>query len=689
MAGFNPYNSAPHVVGPGSLAPQISDLGTMMDTLVQQRANLAQIQRQQDAEDRQSAALAEKEAYGRRKEDLIEAKQNTKDRFDRATYNQKALGQLTQDVGSGKGARPTLFQGPTGEPQMVSLKYGVPVSRMPDPFDPQSAAEPQAAPPQAQAAPASSPQPQPDVGNLPPKMQTPFVLASQRKLPIPPVASAMPDGRSMVQQPELERLMAQSHGQAAPPLGNSVFLDETDDGQARALMGPQETQVKNLPLDAFPEGAKEGQRFNADDVNMTGGKGNPFASALPGQPPPEPQQQPPGPAPRSSSMMVPGQQIRGMSAQMPQDQGGVWEGDIPGMGHVSIDPAEARAAHLDEVKRKVRSLEEEMADPMTPREAIPGLARLRVLALGEVDPGDRRTLLGQTGAMDLDAQKGGRQQEMQDDRLSAQKDIADSRNATAIKVAEMRKKGGKGGKGFTPQSSGDGSAFARLKPMEQARIENSTNNGIGLLDREMNWNKLEGVGFDRLNLALQNIRAKGDLGGAQQMEAMMNFFGYVRGGVPAKNETDEFKHITSNLGTMLDRLGQKVNVSGLWTNFTGSDADKAAIAKIAQLPEAQRAGLEQAIVESQKAIQGMATKNIQAQIEGYKSAGRPFHERIQDKINAKLRFIGAPPRQWFQDSPLIADFEATPSEGGSASGALENAVRQLLQKKASNAAPGN
>jgi hypothetical protein len=692
MDGFSPYGGAPHVVGPGSLAPQISDLGTMMDTLVQQRAHLAQIQRQQDAEDRQSAALAEKEAYGRRKQDLIEAKQNTQDRFGRAKFNQDALAKVTQGVGSGKGAGPTLFQGPNGEPSMVNFKYGVPVSRMPDPFDPQSAAAPMAAPPPAAAAPAPSPAPQaqPDVGNLPPMMQTPFVLASQRKLPIPPVASAMPDGRSMVQQPELERLMAQSHGQAAPPLGNSVFLDETDDGQARALMGPQETQVKNLPLDAFPEGAKEGQRFNADDVNMTGGKGNPFASALPGQPPPEPQQQPPGPAPRSSSMMVPGQQIRGMSAQMPQDQGGVWEGDIPGMGHVSIDPAEARAARLDDVKQKVQQAEAMMSDPTTPREMIPLLARERVTMLAQLDPQDRRMLLGQTGAMDLDAQKGGRQQEMQDDRLSAQKDIADSRNATAIDVAKMRKKGGKGG-GVSAQSSGTGSAFSRLKPMEQARIENAVTSGMNAIDRSMNWTNLEGKGFDRLDLALTNIRDKSDLGGASQMEAMMNFFGYIRGGVPAENETREFKSTTTDLGVLLDKLGQKVNVDHLWTNWAGSDADKAAIAKIAHLPEGQRAGLEHAIVQTRRSLEDMATKNIEASMESYKSSGRPFHERIQDRLNGKMRFIGAAPRQWFPDSPLIPDFEASQEGSGQAGGsaALENAAQKLLQKKASNAAPGN
>jgi hypothetical protein len=710
MDRFSPYGGAPHVVGPGSLAPQISDLGTMMDTLVQQRAHLAQIQRQQDAEDRQSAALAEKEAYGRRKQDLIEAKQNTQDRFGRAKFNQDALAKVTQGVGSGKGAGPTLFQGPNGEPSMVNFKYGVPVSRMPDPFDPQSAAAPMAAPPPAAAAPAPSPAPQaqPDVGNLPPMMQTPFVLASQRKLPIPPVASAMPDGRSMVQQPELERLMAQSHGQAAPPLGNSVFLDETDDGQARALMGPQETQVKNLPLDAFPEGAKEGQRFNADDVNMTGGKGNPFASALPGQPPPEPQQQPPGPAPRSSSMMVPGQQIRGMSAQMPQDQGGVWEGDIPGMGHVSIDPAEARAAHLDDVKQKVQQAEAMMSDPTTPREMIPLLARERVTMLAQLDPQDRRLLLGQTGAMDLDTQKGGRQQEMQDDRLSAQKDIADSRNATAIKAAEMRKKGGKGGgsaRSGDPTAGAD-NPWAKL-PYKQ---RNSEGNRIDRETRDwatqQGWTKLLGSNLGRVEWASKNIHQEGEYAGGAHMAAMFNIFGAERNGVPVENETKQFFNATRSLRTMLDDLGPSIGLPQLGTRLangelTGPEAEKYKGA-VSSMPTDRRIAIEKMVSNAGEALTAYGVqrlKNLRVKYDNEPLANR---YKITADLNSLAGHLGLEPRQWWKDVPLrsssadsapLSDSgSAQPSSGtstapGGASGALENAVQQLLKRK--NAAPGN
>jgi hypothetical protein len=335
----------------------------------------------------------------------------------------------------------------------------------------------------------------------------------------------------------------------------------------------------------------------------------------------------------------------------------------------SVDMGEARKAKDDEDARQLQAINEALASPeakIDPRMSQ-ALITEKVSLLGRMSPDARKTLF----AMQKQGQQIASNEGMQAKRLDAQAEQGDlnrtSRETMAADANATRKATSKYGRGggagkTAAQSSGQGSAFAALKPNEQSRIENAANNGVKMLDSQMNWTKLEGAGFDRLNLALQNIRAKGNLGGAQQMEAMMNFFGYIRGGVPAKNETDEFKHITRTLGTTLDSLGQKVGISDLWTNFTGSDKDKAAIAKIAELPEGQRAGLEQAIVESQKAIQGMALKNVAAQIEGYKSAGQPFHERIQDKINAKLMFIGEKPRQWFRDSPLIPDFQAGQGE---------------------------
>jgi hypothetical protein len=728
MDGFNPYNSAPHVVGPGSLAPQISDLGTMMDTLVQQRAHLAQLQRQQDAEDRQAAALAEKEAYGRRKQDLIEAKQNTKDRFDRATYNQKALGQLTQDVGSGKGARPTLFQGPTGEPQMVSLKYGVPVSRMPDPFDPQSAAEPQAAPPQAQSAPASSPQPQPDVGNLPPMMQMPFVLASQRKLPIPPVASAMPDGRSMVQQPEIERLMAQAHSQPQPaPVeqtgGNSVFLDETDDGQARALMGPDETQVKNLPLDAFPEGAKEGQRFNAADVNMRGGYGNPFSGAISRSAPessPDTSEldralapKPAAPAPQSSSMTVPGQQIRGMSARLPQDQGGVWEGDIPGMGHVSIDPAEARAARLDDVKQKVAQAEAMMSDPTTPREMIPLLARERVTMLAQIDPQDRRLLLGQTGAMDLDTQKGGRQQEMQTERLGTQKDIEQMKQDGMLARQQAKHKRSAssviGGSKIVP----DGVTYI---PIPQTRYGARPDMLLSQVRQDWRSASLDEklptqlLGLRRLRMADHNLNVDGPNSGTVNIEAAFNYLGFVRGGVPVENETKQMLDKRRTAADLIHGVLARAGLGEAWARFSkGEELTKQEVnAAVNVMSPEEKNRIRVGIDESLSIMTAQVGQSIQPFVEKFSHLGGPGGHLMRQEavaiVNERMKAAGLPAdynpftdTKTASQSPFMrkdaqAPGEASQSEGDStpsssgtsaAPGATSSALDKLIEMKLS------
>jgi hypothetical protein len=473
-----------------------------------------------------------------------------------------------------------------------------------------------------------------------------------------------------------------------PPEGGTVFFDENNDGDVRALSGPDDGTSQTLPINAFPPGAKEGDRFNAEDVNLRGGKGNPFAGPTKPIEMPQPQRVGGGNAtnnllgasePASTSRFVPGRQIQGASAAMPQgqdeDEDGVWEATFPGSRVVTFNPRQARQARDEEARAEAMQIKRAlvtMGDTPEEQVAKNRLLTRQVLVVSgmslraqadmqrSIDAATRQ--VKQIDSTEkLAGNKIASTEGMHAATLASRDKLAAEANATRRATSKY---GRGGGSGKTPaQSSGQGSAFAALKPVEQSRIENAANNGVKMLDSQMNWTKLEGAGFDRLNLALRNIQAKGDLGGAQQMEAMMNFFGYIRGGVPAKNETDEFKSITRTLGTTLDSLGQKVGIKDLWTNFTGSDKDKAAIAKIAQLPEGQRAGLEQAIVESQKAIQGMALKNISAQIEGYKSAGKPFHERIQDKINAKLRFIGEKPRQWFSDSPLIPDFD--PQAGGS------------------------
>jgi hypothetical protein len=659
----------------------------MIDHFSQRRMELQQQQDQAaQAEENQKRLLArdaEREAYGRRKQDIAEKKVDADASYKRAQATQLSLKEAKAAIARGQHPGTMLVQGPDGNPAYVDWKFvggqapQVPAAAAPPPVSPVQA-PPEPSPP----APTDAPPPgaQPSMGG-PAVMNLPFALA-QKRLP-PPVASATPDGQTQV-DPQLEALMSR----AAPPSepapepqaqepDNSIFLDRNDEGTATALSGPGGETRQELPIQAFPEGAKEGQRFAPEDVNLKGGKGNPFSGPLPPVDNPELSN---GMLPNSTSQFVPGADVKGMSMQAGQPQGGRWEAHLPDGQVITVDPNEARAARRDESAQALREIDVALADPATKLnpQVFQYLTIKKQSLLGDMSTAEIKQVYAQAGTMERQGAQIASNEGMQSDRLATQEKIAAENNATRRATSKYGRGGG-GKSGTVVQSSGQGSAFSRLKPTEQSRIENSVNNGVNMLDREMNWTKLEGIGFDRLNLALQNIRAKGDLGGAQQMESMMNFFGYIRGGVPAKNETDEFKSVTGNLGTMLDKLGQKVGISDLWTNFSGSQADKEAIANIAHLPEGQRAGLEQAIVESQKAIQGMALKNISAQSEAYKSAGVPFHERMQDKINSKLRFIGEQPRQWFGDSPLIPDFNggtAAPASGGAPSG--KRSDQQLL-----------
>jgi hypothetical protein len=693
MNQFSPYGIPSFqgaVVEPPSFEPQIASLGQMIDTFTQRRIKMAQEEERnqaaQDEVDRKLAWDKEKEAYGRRKQDIAEKKVDSEAQYKRMVANQSEYKRAHTAIGSGQDPGTSImFDETTGEPVKAQWKFQG--AQPQAPVQPPVQAPAPATPPPPTETPQLSNEPSPNLPapqepvHPPPTLMgrplaAPTVGQGPGRLP-PPVVSAAPNGQTQI-DPQLEALMAQAHGQEPqepqPQVSpNTIFLDENDEGTTRALSGPDDMSHRELPIEAYPPGAKEGDRFNAEDVNLTGGKGNPFAGPV------EP--------PQASVLSVPPRQIQGMSAQMPQGQtqvektaGGKWvavteDGRILG----EIDPGQARAARAAENAQDLRDIDVALADPSTAHN--PQLASYFAIKkqalLASMSPAEIKQVYSQAGKAELQgnqiasnegmqADRIGAQKDMNSERLDAQKEIAAGHDATKRATSKY---GHGGGAGKAPtMSSGQGSAFSRLKPMEQARVENAVSSGINAIDRSMNWTNLEGKGFDRLDLALKNIRDKGDLGGAPQMEAMMNFFGYIRGGVPAKNETDEFKSQTRTLGTMLDSLGQKVGVKDLWTNFTGSDADKEAIAKIAHLPEGQRAGLEHAIVQSKEALQGMAVKNIQAEMENYKSAGQAFHERVQDRINGKMRFIGAQPRQWFADSPLIPDFNATTPGGGEPSG---------------------
>jgi len=631
---------------PPSFVPQIADLGTMIDNFARRRMQLAEEQRRQQEEDRKVASDAEREQYGRRKQDIAEKKINNQAAFERTKATQGVVKEGVSAIARGEHPGAAIVQDPeTGAPITANWKF-VPGQNQQQPALPPPPVQ-QAQQPPIQAPPASPPAPQ-ATAQVPPVVGMPMALA-QRQLPQAPPPPQEP---------------APAPAQPAP--------------QPQQELSPQDQQLEQLMQQAAPEqtppepsSEKTPDQGVSLEVGMQGGNPRPhqhlWDSGEPVNPEPqEPQGQ--GPQPISTNTN-PGEPV--------QDAEGHWELQLPGGQVVRISPSEARQAHLEEVRSRVAPAMAMLSDPAIPDQMKIGLYRSVALEMAGLDPKTRSQLLGQMGSTDQQAAREQGMNQRQQNQIASNEKIQAAHDQARMQSSKYAHRG-RGGGGIVAQSSGDGSAFSHLDPMKQAKIESAVNAKMNILDREMNWTKLEGVGFDRLDLALNNIRSKGQLAGSQQVEAMMNFFGYIRGGVPAKNETDEFKRVTGNLWTMLDYVGQAVGISNLGQSWTGSEEDKLAFQKgLGRMPSAQRAGLEQAIVESKKVIEKIAVKNISAQANAWSTAGKAFHERAQDMINSKLMFAGMQPRQWYADTPLGKTFEPKTSDQASGGASLDDLVNKL------------
>jgi hypothetical protein len=627
-----------------SLVPQQPlSLFQLVDQFQARRAQLANMERMQQLADLASQREGRMEEFGRKRLEAADAKQSASDRFQRAKGGEAALAAARKAIGSGRHPGAMIVQDENGNPVTVQWELSGGQNAAPGNFR------------------------QPAINSVK-SVSEPTVpalnMAADKEFQQPQLRVPSLAGRAIPPIPSLQEPMAQPMEQ---PPQNTFFVDENQDGDVRALSGPGDETTSQLPIEAFPPMAKEGDRFAAADVNLRGGKGNPFAEPVPPIPlrrPGEPEGIPP--SSESTSMMS------------PKVRGAVWRTKgMPG-GEVTVDPEEARMAGREEAQGAVQNIDQALASEDVPENQKRQLLAIRPLVMSGLPPKMALELV-RANESQVGREMGGEQRL---DQIHTQgeesRTTEELRQKGRLEAISARKKG-RGG-GIVTQSSGQGSAYSRLKPFERSRIENAITRTIKAMDAQMNWTKLEGIGWDRLALALQNIRAKGALGGTQQMEAMMNFFGYIRGGVPAKNETDEWKNVTSTLWTKLEQLGLKASNFGGGKNGTAQDREAFSQA-VAHLPEAQRASLEQAIVESMKAVKGFALKNVQAQVEGFKSGDTAMHERAQDLLNSKLRFIGEKPRQWYPDSRLIPDFvpgESSPTSPTGAKGG-KITIKDLLE----------
>ena len=89
------------IFGPGtqpaapSFGPQIASLGDLMDTIAQRRMQIAKMEQDAAAADEKDKynrqVESRKEAYGNRKQDVIEKRDQANERFKRQEHNAKQL----------------------------------------------------------------------------------------------------------------------------------------------------------------------------------------------------------------------------------------------------------------------------------------------------------------------------------------------------------------------------------------------------------------------------------------------------------------------------------------------------------------------------------------------------------------------------------------------------------------------
>jgi hypothetical protein len=501
-------------------------------------------------------------------------------------------------------------------------------------------------------------------------MNLPFMMASRQAQPTQPSpaspapsqAPPAPSEPPAEQQPDpdLEALMSR----AAAPTDNSIFLDRNDEGTATALSGPDGQTQQQLPIEAFPPGAQEGQTFDPADVNLRGGKGNPFAEPISTSPgasaPPDLGN---NSLPNSGSVFIPPRDIRGTSMTMqPAQGGGRWEARLPDGQVITVDPNEARAARRDEVAQQLRDIDTALADPSTAinPQVIGYLTVKKRSLLADLSPAEIKQVYGQAGAMEKQGAQIASNEGMQANRLASQEKVAAENNATRRATSKYGHGGGSNAKmkaaAAADPSEDAASPWAQLDSKERTREGNRLNRELRDWTNMHGWTKLLSTNPGRLDWAKDNIAMTGPGAGAAQAEAMMNLFGVARGGVPVKNETQEFYKATTSLTTHLDDLGKHIGLPQLgtrWKNgtLTGEEAQKYEEA-VSAMPEDQRFAIARAIQSTSDALMKYGRKELQSLKTLWDEEPLPNRYKATAFINEMGAHLDLPPTQWWGDVRL-------------------------------------
>lgn len=230
-------------------------------------------------------------------------------------------------------------------------------------------------------------------------------------------------------------------------------------------------------------------------------------------------------------------------------------------------------------------------------------------------------------------------------------------------------------------TTGSDNPWATMESKQRTREGNRLARDQRDWANQAGW-KLMSTNVGRLEWANENIDMSGRGAGAAQAEAMMNLFGIARGGVPMKNETDEFYKNVRSLKSMLDSFGASIGLPQLGSRLErgeslfGEDAKKYQDG-VSAMPEDTRFAIARAIKSTQSALLKYG-KKVVSELKT-KWDVEPLENRYKATalLNSLGAHVGLEPRQWWPDVPL----SKVQAEGGPRDADAERKPEMTLGQK--------
>lgn len=736
---------------PTSFLPQMASVSAVIENIANRRMQLA---KQEQAE----AHAREKDAYYRSKLEAGERKQEASERFQRAKLGQEEMKRASGLIGSGKHPGVGLVQDEQGNPYYVTWRWvgGKKKAEL-------VPATPEAAPPAAESSapqlkmPEMAPNQAPQ--GLTPQLRRPTFAGG----PLPPTAVQGSFHRLQPQQPdemfldevagEDARAIPETAGEPGktidlptqafpegaregqrfnaadvnmrggygnpfaeplPPLNlrrpDQMFADEISDGTARVIpetMG-EPGRTMELPQQALPEGAREGQRFAAGDVNLKGGYGNPFAEPVPPQPAPQVERQPMPEAPmqlggEAEVTSVPPTSVQGARYEQPQmpqqdDEEGRWEADLPGGQKLAIRPGEARAASQADKEALASQLVAMANDPATDPAEKARIARvLPYLVVSGMDPKVGAQLIGQSGAENLEGVKQTGRESLEGIKAENAVGLEGVKHKNRVELKKTRKGGGSG-------VGGSGLGGAKIEaamniPIPVTKYGSRPDMLLARVDQEWRYMAIDIKmsdqlkGLRRIVQAEHNIEVRGDGSDLVNAEAFFNFAGATRGGVPVENESkvmwEQRKTWAMKIKGYLARAGLG-KVAAEFMAGRELTPEEAAAAQKTMTPEELKM-MAIGIKESKKILAQQVAESVKPFVSIYGKfggkGGELMREHAVSLVNSRLAAAGLPAdyAPYGAKTAQQGGKEASPApaEPGSTSddGSIGSLVRQLKPVK--------